>query len=67
MEGTRFKRAAEALILFLQSLPADSYFNVVSFGSHSNTMFKKSEKYNTESLQEAVKQIKSMSADMGGT
>ena len=33
MGGKRITKAKEALILFLKSLPIDSYFNVVSFGS----------------------------------
>lgn len=33
MDGKRINKAKEALILFLKSLPIDSYFNVVSFGS----------------------------------
>ena len=39
MRGTRIQKAKEALKLFLQSLPSDSYFNVVSFGSQSSKMF----------------------------
>jgi uncharacterized protein with von Willebrand factor type A (vWA) domain len=39
MGGTRIEKAKEALILFLKSLPEDSYFNVVSFGSGSEKIF----------------------------
>ena len=39
MGGTRINKAKEALVLFLKSLPADSYFNVISFGNSSSRMF----------------------------
>jgi uncharacterized protein with von Willebrand factor type A (vWA) domain len=39
MEGDRMENAKRALILFLKSLPVDSYFNVMSFGSGSEFMF----------------------------
>lgn len=39
MGGTRIKKATEALILFIRSLPADTYFNVVSFGNGSQPLF----------------------------
>ncbi len=55
------------MILFLQSLPEDTYFNVVSFGDGSNFMFNQSIKYKKDSLDDAVKKIGTMSADMGGT
>lgn len=67
MGGKRIEKAKEALILFIKSLPQDTYFNVVSFGSGSQTMFKSSVKYNDKEIDSAVKDVKKMSADMGGT
>ena len=32
MDGSRLEKAKQALILFLKSLPLDSYYNIVSFG-----------------------------------
>ena len=34
MSGQRIEAAKEALIIFLKSLPEDSYFDVVSFGTN---------------------------------
>lgn len=67
MGGTRIKKAKEALILFLQSLPEDSYFNIVSFGSDFRKMFANSVKYNAKKLDEAIKSVSRMDADFGGT
>ena len=40
MMGNRMKNAKEALFLFLKSLPAGCYFNIVSFGSSYSSLFK---------------------------
>lgn len=37
--------------MFLQSLPEDSYFNIVSFGTDSEKMFESSRKYDAAILQ----------------
>jgi uncharacterized protein with von Willebrand factor type A (vWA) domain len=44
MSGNRMEKAKSALILFLKSLPEDTYFNIVSFGNNSKNIFDKSKK-----------------------
>ena len=39
MEGNRIKKAKEALIFFLKSLPQHSHFNILSFGSTHEFMY----------------------------
>lgn len=51
MQGTRIEKAKEALILFLKSLPEDSYFNVISFGSGFQRMFPSSEKNDSKKIK----------------
>ncbi|WAQ96449.1 VMA5A-like protein [Mya arenaria] len=67
MNGSRIKNAKEALLLFLKSLPAGCYFNVVSFGSNYKCLFNKSKEYCEKTLNEALKVQAKMGADMGGT
>ena len=67
MGGSRIERAKEALKIFLQSLPENTYFNVVSFGSTSNSIFTNSQKYNKANLDKAFNEINKMTADLGGT
>jgi hypothetical protein len=51
----------------LHSLPMGSKFNIVSFGSKYEFMFKQSVEYNEENLEHAVNQLKTFGADFGGT
>ncbi|XP_061170034.1 von Willebrand factor A domain-containing protein 5A-like [Saccostrea echinata] len=67
MGGDRMKKAKEALLLLLKSLPVDCLFNVVSFGSDFSFLFAKSKQYNEENLEEALNLQKKMDANMGGT
>ena len=67
MSGSRIKMAVQAAILFLKSLPTNSYFNIVSFGSVFDYMFKSSTKLSAESIDRAVHKLKKMQADYGGT
>ncbi|KAL4496551.1 hypothetical protein ABPG72_015912 [Tetrahymena utriculariae] len=67
MSGQPIRRACEALTLFLKSLPNDSYFNVVSFGSSFVKLFPSSTQYTSESLEKAIQVINNYDADLGGT
>ena len=59
--------ARKALGLFLHSLPSDCYFNIFSFGSQFNSLFKGSVKYDDTTLQQAKDHVQGMQADYGGT
>lgn len=67
MGGSRIKKAVEALCLFLKSLPEDTFFNVISFGSGSQLLHNQSIKYNDAILNKSIESISKMTADMGGT
>lgn len=60
-----------ALHLFLKSLPANPeiYFNICSFGSHFDYLFKdgKSKRYDSKSLETAEKYVTKIQANYGGT
>lgn len=61
------RQATEALQLFIHSLPADCFFNIWSFGSHFDALFKESQQYTDDSLNEAMSHISKMCANYGGT
>lgn len=67
MDGTRMNKAKEALVYFIKSLPKDSYFNVISFGTSCKGMFETSKAYNDITSKEAIGKVQGFSADMGGT
>lgn len=57
------------MTLFLQSLPAESEFQIVSFGSHYTYLFGQAKMVplTKENLQKANEAVNSFEADMGGT
>ncbi|KAL4467880.1 hypothetical protein ABPG74_013215 [Tetrahymena malaccensis] len=67
MSGQPISRACQALTLFLKSLPNDSYFNVISFGSRYEFLFPESVKYNSQTLEKSISIISKYSANLGGT
>ncbi|KAG9280765.1 von Willebrand factor A domain-containing protein 5A-like isoform X9 [Astyanax mexicanus] len=63
----RIESARDTLVLLLKSLPMGCYFNIYSFGSHYESLFPKSVEYTEETMDQAVKRVKEMKSDMGGT
>ncbi|KAK7055093.1 von Willebrand factor type A domain-containing protein [Favolaschia claudopus] len=68
MEGDRIAAARKALVVMLRSLPhKDSLFQICSFGSSYQLLWKESRPYNQDTLEEATRHIDTMQADFGGT
>ncbi|XP_024128987.2 von Willebrand factor A domain-containing protein 5A [Oryzias melastigma] len=66
-QETRISSARDTLLLLLKSLPMGCYFNIYGFGSRFDQVFPKSEEYSQESMEEALKKVEGMQADLGGT
>uniref|UniRef100_A0A0G4H2C1 VWFA domain-containing protein n=1 Tax=Chromera velia CCMP2878 TaxID=1169474 RepID=A0A0G4H2C1_9ALVE len=67
MSGRRIEQTKAALEIFLQSLPVNCAFNFVSFGSRHEAWKSESATYNEQTLSEAKRFVRSMTANMGGT
>ncbi|KAM8905375.1 von Willebrand factor A domain-containing protein 5A-like isoform 1-T1 [Spinachia spinachia] len=67
MGGERIKNARDTLLLLLKSVPLGCYFNIYSFGSRFEHIFPESEEYNQKTMEEALKKVEKMEADLGGT
>eukprot|EP00929_Paragymnodinium_shiwhaense_P091249 TRINITY_DN5126_c0_g1_i1.p1 TRINITY_DN5126_c0_g1~~TRINITY_DN5126_c0_g1_i1.p1 ORF type:complete len:961 (+),score=239.83 TRINITY_DN5126_c0_g1_i1:79-2883(+) len=67
MQGGQIRRAAEALQLFLRSLPQGCRFNIVGFGSTVELLFESPVAYDAESLRRASEHAATVQADLGGT
>ena len=67
MDGSSIKIAANALKLFIQSLPAKSYYQIIGFGSSYVKYNEVPKKYNQKNIKESIKQIEELKADLGGT
>ncbi|XP_040585948.1 von Willebrand factor A domain-containing protein 5A isoform X2 [Mesocricetus auratus] len=64
---SRIEAAKETLLLLLKSLPMGCYFNIYGFGSSYEKFFPESVKYTQETMEKAVKRVKDLKADLGGT
>ena len=67
MSGSPIKVASKALLLFLQSLPAGSYYQIIGFGSNYKVYDNIPKEYNQNNILESIKIVESLKGDMGGT
>ncbi|CAD8162107.1 unnamed protein product [Paramecium octaurelia] len=67
MSGGRIKKAKQSLILFLRSLPDNCRFNIISFGTMFRSLWSDSKQYSQDTLDEAIKHVNTMEANMQGT
>ncbi|OMJ74517.1 hypothetical protein SteCoe_26519 [Stentor coeruleus] len=67
MIGKKIILARNSAILFLKSLPRDSYFNIVAFGSHYKLFYPQSQRADEKSVAKTMKMLGDLEADMGGT
>uniref|UniRef100_A0A671W9R4 VIT domain-containing protein n=1 Tax=Sparus aurata TaxID=8175 RepID=A0A671W9R4_SPAAU len=66
-DQTRIGSARDTLLLLLKSLPMGCYFNIYSFGSGYEHIFPTSVEYSQKTMEEALKTVERMGADLGGT
>ncbi|XP_047450913.1 von Willebrand factor A domain-containing protein 5A-like isoform X2 [Mugil cephalus] len=66
-QQTRISSARDTLLLLLKSLPMGCYFNIYSFGSSYEHIFPQSVEYNQKTMEEALKKVEKMEANLGGT
>ena len=67
MSGKSIQIASKALILFLQSLPPRSYYQIIGFGSHYEKYDESPKEYTQQNIKESIKLIETLKADKGGT
>ena len=67
MNGDSIEIASKALLLFLQSLPAGSYYQIIGFGSEFKKYDEIPKIYNENNIKKSKEIINKLKADLGGT
>ena len=67
MAGSSMRLVSESLLFFLQSLPKDSYFQLIGFGSTYKKINDKPLIYNKENVKYTMDIVRNLKADLGGT
>ena len=67
MSGSSIRLVSESLLFFLQSLPKDSYFQLIGFGSTYKKINDKPLFYNKDNVKHTMDIVKNLKADLGGT
>ena len=67
MRGKSISLVKQALLLFIQSLPKNSYFQLIGFGTDFKKYNQVPVEYNEENVAQIINIIKQLDADFGGT
>ena len=67
MSGKSIDLVKQALLLFIQSLPGGSYFQLIGFGSNFKKYNEKPVEYNQVNVTNIINVINGLKANMGGT
>ena len=67
MAGSSMRLVSESLLFFLQSLPKDSFFQLIGFGSTYKKINEKPLLYNRENVKNTMDIVKTLKANLGGT
>ena len=67
MKGKSIDLVKKALLLFIQSLPPGSYFQLIGFGTSFIKYNKEPVEYNQENVTKIINIIKNLNSDMGNT
>ena len=67
MEGERMNLSCKSLLIFLQSLNQNFYFQLIGFGSDYEYYSNEPLEYNKENIKNLMEKIKKLHADKGGT
>ena len=67
MGGKPIEITSKALKLFLQSLPAGSFYQIIGFGSEYKKYDEIPKEYTKDNIKESLKIIENLNADLGGT
>ena len=67
MSGKSIDLVKQALLFFIQSLPANSYFQLIGFGSNFKKYNEEPVIYNKENVEKIINIINDLKANLGGT
>ena len=67
MIGNPIKVASKAILLFLQSLPAGSYYQLIGFGSKFIKYDLEPNEYKQENISKSIETVEKLTANLGGT
>ena len=67
MHGQRIADLRRAMFAFLGTLPEDSYFNIISYGSSYTLLYTQSQPASSENLAYASSQVEMFESNLGGT